>query len=80
MYIERETMKKMDELSIAIWGSKSAWQNHLKYGIKCPSEKLCNRKNPHPVSTTIEYYTVDTLYTLMQDLLKQMQDSLVKKL
>lgn len=78
MYIEKEMRDKLDEISVHVWGSKSKWQTYLKKGIIEHSQEVHPRTR-RPKSSTYKYYTVEELYELLQNLLKKMQESYVKK-
>lgn len=78
MFLSRETRNEMSRLSKLVWGSSSIWTKYLNSGIKTASDERYKRTG-NPVSTSVKYYTQESLKELMLNLLKTIEDSRVKK-
>lgn len=83
MFLPRETRDKMNTLSKEVWGVQSRWMGYLENGIIQPSTEMTKanfrkKKHSHPKSSKHLYYTVDSLYELILQLKKQMDESKAK--
>jgi len=79
MFVPRETRNKFNTLSKEVWGASSRWMQYLEKGMKHPSTTV-HKRTGLPASSAVTYHTLDSLYALMLDLKKQMDDSRVKKI